>query len=330
MHYKLYLILAHDKPLQLQALINKLNDDHSVFIIHIDKDSTIASFKSIINAENVFFLENRLSCIWGNVSIVRATLLLIEFALNLKKEGHLILLSGACMPLVSNAAITNFLSANKNVNFIDIYKAEQFLDPEESSRRFFSYTTHFRPRLAVSIKPIHSISSFLYELRRVVKFILLVVTEKRYHELVNLKEFTQKRTSFFSENYGGSQWWAFTRSTAIAILDHTKNNPEHLNQYTFTHAPDEIFFQTLVMNLPEVLKSVTFKPSLTYANWSRKGVPLPVTFKREDLNELAEAKSENYLFARKFDIGIDNFFITELPIIDHSTEIVASKPVSAS
>ncbi|SOD82968.1 beta-1,6-N-acetylglucosaminyltransferase [Spirosoma fluviale] len=314
MYHKLYLILAHHRPSQLQILINKLNDSNSIFIIHVDKGSNIADFKATISLENVHFIEERISCIWGNISIVQATLVMIEFALKLKKNGHLILLSGACMPLASNDDITKYLSDNQDVNFIDIFELENFLDLEEMKRRFLAYTIHFRPRIAVSINPVTSFKTLLFELKRVLKFIAFSLIEKRYDELNFLKEFRHSRTSFFSKNFAGSQWWALNQSTAEAMLAHTRNNPANLNQYKFTHSPDEIFFHTLLMNLPHVLKNNPIKHSITYTEWSSKNSPSPITFSRDNLPQLIQKRSENYFFARKFDIDADDFFVTELPL----------------
>ncbi|WP_461146167.1 beta-1,6-N-acetylglucosaminyltransferase [Spirosoma pulveris] len=313
MHHKLYLILAHHRPSQLQILINKLNDPNSIFIIHVDKDTNITDFKAIIQQENVHFIVERVSCIWGNISIVEATLIMMDYALKLNKNGHLILLSGACMPLASNNEITKYLSDNQNVNFIDIFEVENFLGLEETKRRFIAYTIHFRPRLAVSINPISSFRAYVCELKRILKFIIFCLIEKNYDELKFLKEFRHSRTSFFSKNFAGSQWWALTRSTAEAILEHTRNNPANLNMYKFMHSPDEVFFHTLLMNLPDVLKNNPIKHSITYAYWSKKNTPSPTTFSRDDLSKLIQKRSENYFFARKFDIDVDDFFVSELP-----------------
>lgn len=47
--------------------------------------------------------------------------------------------------------------------------------------------------------------------------------------------------------------------------------------------------------------SIKIKPTITYVDWFRKGVPLPVTFTLEDSNLLLEMSKQDFLNARKFD-----------------------------
>lgn len=49
-------------------------------------------------------------------------------------------------------------------------------------------------------------------------------------------------------------------------------------------------------------KDIKILPSLTYVNWHRKGCTLPVTFQKDDLEELTRQCN---LFARKFDTEFD-------------------------
>ena len=57
--------------------------------------------------------------------------------------------------------------------------------------------------------------------------------------------------------------------------------------------------------------TVAVKPTLTYTNWSRRGEILPVTFTRSDIDELKVARFGK-LFARKFDIGVDEWILDQL------------------
>ena len=53
-----YIILAHKNPIQLSRLINRLDDDHSNFYIHIDKSTDIREFKiNIQKKQNIYFIE---------------------------------------------------------------------------------------------------------------------------------------------------------------------------------------------------------------------------------------------------------------------------------
>ena len=71
----------------------------------------------------------------------------------------------------------------------------------------------------------------------------------------------------------------------------------------FRSCPDEIYFHSILVNLQTTHKDIKIKPSLTYVNWEREGVELPVLFKENDFEELTSQKEK--FFARKFDAKVD-------------------------
>jgi hypothetical protein len=70
--------------------------------------------------------------------------------------------------------------------------------------------------------------------------------------------------------------------------------------------PDELFFQTIVMNSP--LRDSVENENLRYLDWSRE--PAPAVLLESDLPALV---SSHKLFARKFDERIDS---TILDLLD--------------
>jgi hypothetical protein len=58
-------------------------------------------------------------------------------------------------------------------------------------------------------------------------------------------------------------------------------------------------------------KDIKIRGTLTYTNWERKNVSLPVTFCSADLRELINLPGDK-LFARKLDINIDEKFLDEI------------------
>jgi hypothetical protein len=96
---KTYLILAHKNPNQLKRLIDRINDENSFFIIHIDKKSDIRPFTNIIRGANIQFLTNRTNCLWGDFSQIIATIRLMEEAIKSKRDGIIIHLTGQDYPV---------------------------------------------------------------------------------------------------------------------------------------------------------------------------------------------------------------------------------------
>jgi hypothetical protein len=97
--------------------------------------------------------------------------------------------------------------------------------------------------------------------------------------------------------YGGNAWFAFPVETLQFICDYIKKHPRYMRFHRYTMLPDEIFFQTLIYNYFEKIKE-----EVHCIDWSRLNEPLPVVFKKDDLEQLQQSGK---LFARKFDYDID-------------------------
>lgn len=119
-----YIILAHKNPAQLKRLIHRLNSVGNYFYVHVDRNCPIEQFeREIDEKDNIFFLrdQQRKTVVWGDFSMVEATL---NALLQLKKDrrkGYCILLSGQDYPLKSSADIAKYLSQNNGTHFIDFF-----------------------------------------------------------------------------------------------------------------------------------------------------------------------------------------------------------------
>ena len=114
-----------------------------------------------------------------------------------------------------------------------------------------------------------------------------------------------------------SQWWAFCEKTFYTLLTYIQENRQILDDYfQYTSCPDEIYFHSILVNLQTTHKDIKIKPSLTYVNWERKGVELPVLFKENDFEELTSQKEK--FFARKFDTKVDVEILNKLDNENHT------------
>jgi hypothetical protein len=68
--------------------------------------------------------------------------------------------------------------------------------------------------------------------------------------------------------YGGSTWWAITRSAAQYLLDFTLSHPRLANFFKHTLASDEFLIHIILGNSP-YMKNV--EKSLTFTDWSAGG-----------------------------------------------------------
>lgn len=102
-----YLIVAHHQPGHLARLIRALDQESSVFFIHIDQKTPIAPFKAAMpRQDNIVFLPDRVPVAWGQLSIVSATLKLLRTAINSGRTfTYYTLLSGSDYPIKDRAVI---------------------------------------------------------------------------------------------------------------------------------------------------------------------------------------------------------------------------------
>jgi len=296
-----YLILAHKNPIQFHRMLKRLNSKNVNFFVHVDKSSDDAPFKEpFLEVTNIFFLpeEKRMVTPWSDIAIVKVTLNLLKEAIEkFNSRTYCVLLSGQDYPLKNNENIYNFFNSNYGRNFIAM---NDITDIWPNWRdRFERYNFHL---------PNKRLNRGIYPYR-----------DKRFFKIRNLKDtfylfynigakttlstiFKDKRVlPSYIVPRGGGTWWALPVETAINIIDYLERHPDFMIYHKYSHVPDETIFQTLVNELRKIDE---IKDTTTYTNWVRENVDLPVTFKKDNLQELLEA-GDNYLFARKFDIAVD-------------------------
>lgn len=103
------LILCHKNPKQINLLLDKLNHQDIDCYIHIDKKADFAN--KITKRSNIVLLpdEKRVSVEWAQISMVTATINLVEEAHRHGKYDYYWLISGQDWPLRSADKIVKFL-----------------------------------------------------------------------------------------------------------------------------------------------------------------------------------------------------------------------------
>jgi len=302
---KKYIIVAHDNPFQLKRLIERLDGDKVFFYIHIDLKSDLNSFSSIIDKKNIIFINERVDCIWGDFSMAIATISLLKNAIADKiPDSRIILLSGHDYPIRNNEHIDEYLSQNREYEFINFVLDPIPLDHDMHASRVKQYKINFSSKRGdfILLDGGFSNSNSLKILLR-----LFIKRRIKTKDLFNL--LSVERKNIFIENYKGSNWLSLTYATTVKVLDYIHINEKKLyNYYTYTLCAEELFFHTILKKIMEKDISIKVKPNLHFIDWDRKNVPLPVTFKREDIQLLMQQPAHK-LFARKFDVSIDEHIL---------------------
>ena len=292
---KNYLILAHKNPLQLSRMIERLDDGASKFFIHLDAKTPIEPFAACLEGGHIRFIEPRERCVWGDFSIVRATIHLMEAAS--KEQGVFILMSGQDYPIQSQGYINAFLESNKEFDFIEIEPLEEKWKPKMVKDKLEHYhILHSEERGHSNCYAPFRHCSVFQKVRTLMHLLKGRLSQKNFRLLCSLP----KRVAPFERQYAGSQFWAFSERTFYAVLNYIREHKAALEEYyKYTSSPDEIYFHSVLMDLVAKDSTIKLKEQITYVNYFRKNN----VFITEDFEKLTSAKGK--LFARKFDTDID-------------------------
>jgi hypothetical protein len=115
-----------------------------------------------------------------------------------------------------------------------------------------------------------------------------------FHKNFNFTRVKRKLPEGFKP-FRGSSYWCFSRECAEYINNFIDNNKNFVNFFKNVYIPDEIFFQTILMNSP--LKEKIINNDLLYTDWSSNGASPDILCKRH----FQELTQSSCLFARKFD-----------------------------
>jgi len=267
-----YMIVAHKDPHQVIRLILKLMDGNSTFIIHFGKDARDEDYSILSekfkNSNNVTFIK-RFETIWGK-GIIDPVL---EGVQTIIRESiscdFLILMSGQDYPLKKNDEIIQFFSEYQGFSFIN---SVPLPDPEwdmNISSRWENYYFNFiNPRKSKNRRRVN------LGLNLIVNLFILVLKGKRKFP----KDYIP---------YGGSAWWCLSKEGVDFLHTFTNENPKFIKFFENVFIPDEIFFQTVLVNSP--LKSKIINASLTYDDWSTNAEH-PKNLCIEDFNKLCSVE----------------------------------------
>jgi hypothetical protein len=283
-----YLLLSHKYPEQLVRLVHRLNTERTSFFVHVDKKSNDEMYRQIVRRlgglPNVYFLD-RQKVYWGDFSHLTVQIKGMQEILN---KGilfdYIIFLTGQDYPIKPNSWIENTLRKHKPNSNIEGFALPDArwgykggLDRVENWHfRLFAWRPTFPGERSFNSRIISLLWSAAVSL------------------LPSKREFPQGFKPF-----GGSAHWCLSRECAEYINEFVKRNHAFVNFFKYVLLPEEIFFQTIILN--SFLRSRVINRSLWHVDWSAN-LSHPAILYKTDFGELARSSC---LFARKFDVTED-------------------------
>jgi hypothetical protein len=260
-----FIVSAYKNLDQLVRLVDRLSTGRNVVFIHVDRktdDGAYGRFAASLAGRPAVHLLERHICHWGGFGHVRATLKGIDalLARGLAFE-HLVLLTGQDYPIKPLPAIERFFEENRG-------------------RSFMAYN----PLPTEWWSPRGGLDRVEYRHWR---------WRGRHVRLPWKRRFPAGLRPF-----GGGAYWCLSRACVEYVSKFIEARPEVVEFFKHVDVPDEIFFQTVIMN-SDLADSVV-NDNLRYIDWTRG--PRPALLEARDLEALRESPK---LFARKFDVFHD-------------------------
>lgn len=251
-------MLCHDN-LPLAARMTRIWAEGGARVaMHIDAkapEAEVARLRAALSDIAVTHAPRR-SCAWGTFSLVAATQDTAAALLRAHPDlTHVLLVSGACLPLRPPAELMMFLARHPGADFIE----------------------------SVNVHDVGWTIGGLHEERFTLHFpVSFRRNRKLFDRLVNIQRRIgiKRRLPPNLAPHIGSQWWCLTAPTLRAILDDPRRR--ELDRYfRRVWVPDESYFQTLVRRHSKHIES----RSLTLARFDNQGKPF--TFYDDHLALLA-------------------------------------------
>lgn len=298
-----YLILAHRYPEQLLRLIESRNTENTVFFIHINKMTDAQTYDQFVKAfshlPNVRFIKRNVIYMF-DFGHTQASLQGIKEIIESKVDfDYLVLGTGQDYSIKSNRDIENFFQENPGKIYLDYMDNTVITDglwPTRSADNINYWHVRLGKLRFLFFGSLNLTSHNRYCNANKTWYKIL---EFFWSKLMPLFPFKRKFPEGFTP-YRGSAYWCFPKDCVEYIYDFVKKNTSFVNYFRYVDGPDEMFFQTLLLNSP--LKERIVNDNLFFIDFENPNPTRPRVFEKCDFERLANSPK---LFARKFDATRD-------------------------
>jgi hypothetical protein len=284
---QVFLIHAHKDLDQLNALVGQLCDDEFEIFVNLDRKSDIDPGRLHPSARLV---GKRVDVRWGGFSQVEATLnSLREIVAAVPVFDKVVFLSAQDFPLLPNPLLKQELARVRGKELLDTVRIGPGAWPVGFRYQYFYREGGGRlERLACGLA-------------------------NRALRLAG----RQRRMPAGLVAYGGSSWWALSRACVLHILHEADTRPAVLRFFRTVLCPDEMFFQTLVMNSPFAAR--VLPQNFRYIQWPEHGARNPKVLDEADFERIRQSNAH---FCRKLDSKVSAALLPRLVQLKESRRAV--------
>lgn len=276
---QVFLIQAHKDPGQLNALVELLCDDDFLIYVNLDRKCDI---DPAAVSPHAHLVRHRIDVHWGSFSQVQAVLhSLRQIVAEVPAFDKVVFLSAQDFPLLSNADLKAALAALRGRELLDCVAIGPAPHQWAVDYRYQYFC--FEPAGAA-----------------------LRLAAGCVNHLMRAGGRT-RRLPGGMRPYGGSSWWALSQACVSELLERLARAPGVLRFFRSVTCPDEMFFQTLVMN--SRFATQVLPDNFRYIAWPEPGARNP---KLLDESDFARIAASNAHFCRKIDSRVSAALIPRL------------------
>jgi hypothetical protein len=265
---QVFLIQAHKDIGQLNALVEQLRDDDFVVYVNLDAKCDLDPARVHPAARLV---RERVDVHWGTFSQVQAVLhSLRQIVDEVADFDKVLFLSAQDFPLLSNAALKAALAALRGRELLDtvaIGTAPGQWAADYRYRYFYPERATRPQRIACALA----------------------------NRVLRATGVTRRLPGGLAP-FGGSSWWALSRGCVRMLLARVDAAPALVRFFRRAACPDEMFFQTIVMNSP--YRERVLGSNFRYVQWPEHGARNPKVLDEGDFDRIAASRAH---FCRKLD-----------------------------
>lgn len=285
------LVQCHNKPEQINEIIDHLPEEIFDIYIHVDKKSNIIS--DIVHKTNVFFVKKRIDVRWGRFSQVEATMSLINEIMDPLAYSYCHLISGNDFIIKPVEWLLKTFKENGEKQYIE----SNLLDGTSSwSWGGLDRVQCFYPQWMIQ-RPANK---------------LMKIIRVTYREFIMTTKIFKRRNMPVEKFYGGSSWWSLTGEMVNWIKEYVRTDLQYYSFFKHGVCVDEVFFSTLVRYSP--YKDKIENNHMRFMKWNEPGNISggPAILKKSDISDMLKSP---YAFARKFtDKETIDYVVKELNI----------------
>ena len=279
MTIQVFLIQAHQDIDQLNVLVEMLRDEAFVVYVNLDRKWAVDPARVHPYACQV---TRRVDVHWGSFSQVRAALnALAQIEAEVPAFDKVTFLSAQDVPLLSNARLKRALASLSGHELLDAVPIGTGPGQWAAAHRYQYFCADegpFARYLACGLG----------------NRVLRAVGRTR-------------RLPGGMRPYGGSSWWSLSQACVRHVLARIAREPELVRFFRYCACPDELFFQTIVMNSPFARRVLGH--NFRYVQWPRDGARSPAILVDADFARIAASGAH---FCRKLDSRLSATLLSRL------------------